>query len=546
MRNVLPRGTSLRTSASQLSVLSYNLLADIYVRPIDERTGCIQEFAAFRWAEPADVVLAWKARMPRLLAELQACEADILCLQEVQYETMATDDETKTTYVLPEWLQAGLPGYASFLPKQRDLGQMAERNERVLRTHTPVANALLYRKDRLELVEPESGDQSKALDATTRLGVCLRGRRDSPLAGLPPLGIFCVHLDATSEATRVKQLSKCVEHARQEFGVRDVLIAGDMNTELLRGSCVRAMLGGPRGTVGSEGMTAEDRDEPTQAELERECASALRLGSQKDGTAELDGEGEGDAAFDVGDSSDEPTAAPTTEQMAEWRGLYASASAAVTLNRVALSRVPTAGTRAAYAHGASDGPCVSWALDHILFTPRSLRLDGWWATLEADADSVASGTPNRKFPSDHVAIAACFEYQAPPALPESDRLAFLGRIDEMRRKHEGEAHSLDQALLVAEAALDAKEKAAAAEAAALAAASEEPAVVSEKPGKKSKLKKPRPSDERIALTRLRREKERELKAAHLDERTRLLDGLSELELDALEAAKIDLVTPRYG
>ena len=95
----------------------------------------------------------------------------------------------------------------------------------------------------------------------------------------------------------------------------------------------------------------------------------------------------------------------------------------------------------------------------------------------------------------------------------------------MRRKHEGEAHSLDQALLVAEAALDAKEKAAAAEAAALAAASEEPAVVSEKPGKKSKLKKPRPSDERIALTRLRREKERELKAAHLDERTRLLDGL---------------------
>ena len=151
MRNVLPRGTGLRTSASQLSVLSYNLLADIYVRPIDERTGCVQEFAAFRWAEPADVVLAWKARMPRLLAELQACEADILCLQEVQYETTATDDATKT-YVLPEWLQAGLPGYASFLPKQRDLGQMAERNERVLRTHTPVANALLYRKDRLEPV----------------------------------------------------------------------------------------------------------------------------------------------------------------------------------------------------------------------------------------------------------------------------------------------------------------------------------------------------------------------------------------------------------
>ena len=399
MRNVLPRGTSLRTSASQLSVLSYNLLADIYVRPIDERTGCIQEFAAFRWAEPADVVLAWKARMPRLLAELQACEADILCLQEVQYETMATDDAKPRQRMC---CQSGCKRACLAMRASCQSNATWGRWRSVTSVYSvPIPllpDALLYRKDRLELVESRRAAIRAKPSTPTRLGVCLRGRRDSPLAGLPPLGIFCVHLDATSEATRVKQLSKCVEHARQEFGVRDVLIAGDMNTELLRGSCVRAMLGGPRGTVGSEGMTAEDRDEPTQAELERECASALRLGSQKDGTAELDGEGEGDAAFDVGDSSDEPTAAPTTEQMAEWRGLYASASATVTLNRVALSRVPTAGTRAAYAHGASDGPCVSWALDHILFTPRSLRLDGWWATLEADAGLRRVGDAKSKVP----------------------------------------------------------------------------------------------------------------------------------------------------
>ena len=37
-----------------LSVVSYNLLAPLYVRPIDKRTGGIQAFAAFQWAEPAD------------------------------------------------------------------------------------------------------------------------------------------------------------------------------------------------------------------------------------------------------------------------------------------------------------------------------------------------------------------------------------------------------------------------------------------------------------------------------------------------------------
>ena len=35
----------------------------------------------------------------------------------------------------------------------------------------------------------------------------------------------------------------------RQLGTREVVIAGDMNTELLRGSCVRAMLGGPRGAA---------------------------------------------------------------------------------------------------------------------------------------------------------------------------------------------------------------------------------------------------------------------------------------------------------
>ena len=64
-----PRG-SLLTAPERLTIASYNLLAPIYVRPIDERTGTVQGFAAFEWASAED--LDWERRRPRLLAELEA------------------------------------------------------------------------------------------------------------------------------------------------------------------------------------------------------------------------------------------------------------------------------------------------------------------------------------------------------------------------------------------------------------------------------------------------------------------------------------------
>jgi hypothetical protein len=67
----------------RLSVLSYNLLAPLYVRPIDRRTGCVQEFAAFPWCGKGDELLDFAGRWPRLLAEIRGAVADIVCLQEV-------------------------------------------------------------------------------------------------------------------------------------------------------------------------------------------------------------------------------------------------------------------------------------------------------------------------------------------------------------------------------------------------------------------------------------------------------------------------------
>eukprot|EP00966_Prymnesium_polylepis_P006392 146432-Prymnesium_polylepis.1 len=82
MVGVLSKLTPLDACLTRLSVLSYNLLAPLYVRPIDERTGSVQSFAAFEWAEPAAERLDWSSRQPRLLAELQASRADVICLQE--------------------------------------------------------------------------------------------------------------------------------------------------------------------------------------------------------------------------------------------------------------------------------------------------------------------------------------------------------------------------------------------------------------------------------------------------------------------------------
>ena len=55
--------------------------------------------AAFAWAEPAAEVLAWDQRWPRLLAELKASAADVICLQEVQFEPTPEGG-----FALPKWL----------------------------------------------------------------------------------------------------------------------------------------------------------------------------------------------------------------------------------------------------------------------------------------------------------------------------------------------------------------------------------------------------------------------------------------------------------
>jgi len=325
MADLIPRGTPLNTEAKHLSVLSYNLLAPAFVRPIDLRTGEIQPFAAFQWVSEED--LDWEKRKEKILEQLRSWSADVVCLQEVQF------DFDENSFTLPLWLR-NLDGYTVCLPGEKYLTQIADRNERVLANRVAIGCAVLFRSDRLVSVEKDKGE-----DPNTLVSACLMGHPDSEIHDLGPTAFFSVHLDAQSEEKRVEQMKKCLEKARA-LHTRDAVFAGDMNTECLPGSCIRAYFS-------SEIPSADD--------MARECASALRISGED--------EEENDAEVNT-------VTELTAEHMEKWKLLWDKAAQAPQEHRMDLQRVPIGPTRSSYDHGMSEGPCVTWSLD---CTQRRLR-----------------------------------------------------------------------------------------------------------------------------------------------------------------------------
>ena len=147
-------------------------------------------------------------------------------------------------------------------------------------------------------------------------------------------------------------------------------------------------------------------------------------------------------------------AAPVSSAEEAWAALHATAAAMPASLRLALHRVPTGPTRAAYDHGATEGPCVNWMLDHILYTPRALSLVSRWATLEAEPEAVAAGLPNKWCPSDHIAVAATFAPVPPAALGPAERDALLSKIYALRATHGTEREALTNQLAEETSALE--------------------------------------------------------------------------------------------
>ena len=224
-----------------------------------------------------------------------------MCLQEVQFDF---NDENSNSFTLPKWLR-NLEGYTVCLPGEKYLQQIADRNERVLANRVAIGCAVLFRSDRLVFAEvPDKGE-----DPNTLVSACLMGHPDSEIHDLGPTAFFSVHLDAQSEEKRVEQMKKCLEKARG-LHTRDAVFAGDMNTECLPGSCIRAYFS-------SESPSADD--------MARECASALRISGED--------EEENDAGVNT-------VTELTAEHMEKWKLLWDKAAQAPQEHRMDLQRVP--------------------------------------------------------------------------------------------------------------------------------------------------------------------------------------------------------------
>ena len=126
----------LDTLRGDLVVASYNLLAPCFVRPVDTRTGTVQEFAAFKWCD--DAVLDWPRRRDALAQTLRqiAQHCDVVCLQEVEFE------KEGDKRVPPAWLTDALQGFDIAACKTSILERNAKRNLRVVGKDCAVATAV--------------------------------------------------------------------------------------------------------------------------------------------------------------------------------------------------------------------------------------------------------------------------------------------------------------------------------------------------------------------------------------------------------------------
>lgn len=325
----------LRTSAEEFVVGSYNLLAQLYVRPIDKRLGQVQPFAAFEWC--ADDALRWESRRERLVRQVrdlsEACDA--VCFQEVEF-----DSDGSPASWLVEAIEAG-GMHVACKPTSHDLTRIAERNQRVLDVRRAVGTLIASRV----AVRWSAVASSNALLVGLGNGWVVAG----------------VHMDARSEAKRIDTASRVVEIARWFEGPFVKLIAaGDWNAEFKIGSALRALI---------------DDTDPSPAEIEGE-----RVRTRFDGNED------------------------------EWQLLVESARESRRKVRIELTRVDTGATRAGYDETKT---MTSWALDHILYSQRTVRATRRLATLESDPEALRTGVPNSRHPSDHFPVAAAFTPLAP-------------------------------------------------------------------------------------------------------------------------------------
>ena len=421
----LPHGSSLAAcrscSDAIICVASFNLLAPLYIRPIDNRTGKVQPFAAFDWISHDDTerLLGNASRLPRLLGCLESCQADFICVQELQLERtnaprggndMLVQDEKEDSshFDLPGWI---LPlvmgsGYGVILPPQQSLEKIAQRNRRVLSSDSAITNAIFYLRKKWTC-------DAEGIDVMFADNTCVT-QRFVPVgeSDAEPITITSIHLDANDEEKRVLKLQRCLQQAPK---FSPLVIAGDYNAEMLAGSCCHALL-----STEDLQQTIQPPPPICSERLKIECARALRLPVD---------------------------ASPPQDEMTKWKEMFDSAREFAEEHHWNLSRADTGPTRAAFDHDTKDSQSrkmAQWRLDHMLYTSPTLTPIARWSTLEDDEYSRRVGLPNDKVPSDHLPIAVLFERRNHARLSSDARQGLIDRIRSMDARHVEEQVKLSQ------------------------------------------------------------------------------------------------------
>lgn len=530
-----------RNDSNTITISSFNLLAPLYIRPIDTRTGKVQPFASFDWIseEDSSEVLGDKVRLPKLLKLLQICGSDFICVQELQLERKVLCDTNESdvgkqrgkrsrkedccygvvdatessSYVLPEWISplvamrssssaAHNGTYGVILPEQSELQKMGERNQRVLQKDAAVTNAIFYRTDRWK---PGVFDCSNGNTTNCVMQGFIPAVEGSQSENClqEPIVVVSIHLDAKSEEKRVQQLRRCLELSSKcsRCYIPPVIIAGDYNCELFRGSCVHEFL--EKNDTEQSRHTLRD-GRVTEKDAENECSKALRLPSN---------------------------VAPDDKQMKSWNDLCDEVSDFVTDNCLLLKRIDTGTTRVAFNHDDEMGDDVisdtarcteeakerrmeQWHLDHIIYTSLTLSPLAKWSTLEDDEYSAKFGLPNVKVPTDHLPIAASFQLRPHPTLECEVRSKLCAGVDELEQRHINELNNLQTNLDRTREELELKHA----------------ANVEADPGETHKKKyKKKPPQEIIEHIRNSRSLKKDLKAKQQVERGEFIKGLNVLE-----------------
>ena len=472
-----------------VSVASFNLLAPLYVRPIDQRTGKVQPFASFEWIseEDSEAILGNDIRLPKLLKRLQDCDSDFICVQELQLgreemtceddvkndesnydhttrqqkrgrtsrkedeggqiDIQPTTDQTKPLFVLPTWISplvnVDVSPYGIILPEQAELNKIAERNVRVLQADAAVTNAIFYKRDKWRpYTNSKSYNYSNTTTCVVQAFLSVDDGMDQSEKNADPIVITSIHLDAQREEKRVQQLLRCLEQTIASSStpyIPPLIIAGDYNAELFRGSCLYEFLSRDGET---EEPVASSIDATKTQEMQFECSKALRLPSNT---------------------------SPSKEEMKSWYELHDVVANYVTDHCWTLKRIDTGCTRVAYDHDEevsnengdatmkpkdetttnSDSTMeqlqrsmAQWHLDHIVYTPLTLTSLGKWATLEDDHHSAKFGLPNRIIPTDHLPIAASFRRLRHPRLSKEEKDTVVAAMDEISNRHNLELETI--------------------------------------------------------------------------------------------------------